>query len=341
MAKIRRHQGNLVIDWRDSKGKRHFERVVDRESGKRRLAEILKSGEKAVTSLTFQEYASKWLAGVKGEIAASTYQEYEAVLRNHIYPTVGTKAFSKVTKPMIRDLITDKRGEGYEPATIRNMLAPVRQMYNQAIEDGEPVGNPAAKFGKSNRGKQSTVINPLSKEEVSAFLKKTLELKPEFYPLFLCAVRTGLRRGELISLRAGDIDFEKRLIHVQRNFSRGSIKLPKSGRTRLVDMSAQLAKVLAELKRAPNAPVFQTTTGTQLDESNLYKSFQAFIKDAGLRRIRFHDLRHTFATQHLQNNISLAYIRDQLGHSSIKVTVDLYGHLLPGNQTANADMLDD
>lgn len=242
---------------------------------------------------------------------------------------------------MIRDLITAKRGEGYKPATIRNMLAPVRQMYNQAIEDGEPVGNPAAKFGKSNRGKQSTVINLLSKEEVSAFLKKTLELKPEFYPLFLCAVRTGIRRGELISLRAGDIDFEKRLIHVQRNFSRGSIKLPKSGRTRLVDMSAQLAKVLAELKRTPEAPLFQTTAGTQLDESNLYKSFQSFLKDAQLRRIRFHDLRHTFDTQHLRNNISLAYIRDQLGHSSIKVTADLYGHLLPGDQTANADLLDD
>ena len=74
MAKIRRHQGHLVIDWRDSKGKRHFERVADREAGKRRLAEILRTGEKAVTNLTFQEYALEWLAGVKGEIAASTYQ---------------------------------------------------------------------------------------------------------------------------------------------------------------------------------------------------------------------------------------------------------------------------
>lgn len=248
---------------------------------------------------------------------------------------------------MVRELITLKRKK-YEPATIRNMLAPVRGMYNQAIEDGESVGNPAAKFGKQNRGKQSTVINPYTKEEVSAFLKKTLELKPELYPLYLCAVRTGLRRGELIALKSSDIDFEKRLIHVQRTFSRGTIKAPKNGRTRLVDMSSQLAKVLAEMPGArddgPSGPpewLFKTTTGTHLDESNLYKTFQAFLADAQLRRIRFHDLRHTFATLHIKNNQSLAYIRDQLGHSSIKVTVDLYGHLTPGYNQNAADMLDD
>jgi integrase len=78
-----------------------------------------------------------------------------------------------------------------------------------------------------------------------------------------------------------------------------------------------------------------------LEPSNLYKAFQSFIEDAELRRIRFHDLRHTFATLHVSNNQSLAYIRDQLGHSSIKVTVDLYGHLVPGYNRTAADMLDD
>lgn len=149
---------------------------------------------------------------------------------------------------MIRDFITSKREE-YEPATVRNILAPVRGMYNQAIEDGESVGNPAAKFGKKNRGEQKTKINPLTKEETFIFLQETLKLEPQKYPLYLCAVRTGIRRGELIVLKASDIDFENRLIHVQRTLSRGKIKPPKNGRTRLVDMSAQLSKVLRELNR--------------------------------------------------------------------------------------------
>ena len=250
MATIRRHQGHLIIDWRDSNGKRHFERVPgdDRAKAKKRLGEILKSGEKAVIDGTFKDYGDNWLAGKKGELSETTYEEYEAVLRNHIYPVLGTKLFSKITKPMIRELITAKRGEGYEPATIRNMLAPVRGMYNQAIEDGETVGNPAAKFGKSNRKRSNSNINPYSKEEVSEFLKKALTAIPGRYPLYLCAVRTGIRRGELLVLKRSDIDFENRLIHVQRSLARhGKIKKPKSGKTRLVDMSAQLSKVLFEM----------------------------------------------------------------------------------------------
>jgi integrase len=287
--------------------------------------------------MTFKQYGEKWLEHKQGDLDTGTYDEYEAVLRNHVYPIIGDKLFTKVTKPMIRDLITAKRKEGYEAATIRNILAPVRGMYNQAIEDGEAIGNPAARFGKQNKGKQKTVINPYSKEEVSLFLKKTLELKPELYPLYLTAVRTGMRRGELLGLRWSDIDFEKKSIHVQRSLSRrGVLKPPKNGKTRLVDMSKQLAAVLYELPK-PDGPIFKLTKSTTV----LYNTFLQHLADAGLRKIRFHDLRHTFATLHIKNGQPLTYIRDQLGHSSIKVTADLYGHLVPGWNRSAADLLDD
>jgi hypothetical protein len=92
MACIRRYQGKLCVDWRDDLGKRHREVVADREAGKKRLAQILRTGEKASTKKTFKEYAQWWLENVaKGNIADSTYQEYEAVLRNHVFPIVGDK----------------------------------------------------------------------------------------------------------------------------------------------------------------------------------------------------------------------------------------------------------
>jgi hypothetical protein len=133
MATIRRYQGKLVVDWRDDLGERHREVVADREAGKKRLAQILRTDEKATTKKTFKQYAEWWLENVaKVNVADSTYQEYEAVLRNHVYPVFGDKRFSKITKPMMRESIAFKKKEGYEPATIRNILAPVRGMYNQS-----------------------------------------------------------------------------------------------------------------------------------------------------------------------------------------------------------------
>ena len=143
----------------------------------------------------------------------------------------------------------------------------------------------------------------------------------------------------MIALKASDIDYPRRLIHVQRTLSRGTLKPPKNGHDRYVDMSNQLAKVLYEMKRKGDEWQFQMSTGT-LDPSNLRKSFQRILVNGELRRIRFHDLRHTFPTLQIKNQ-SLPYIRDQLGHSSIKVTVDLYGHIKPGDFKNAADMLDD
>jgi len=87
--------------------------------------------------------------------------------------------------------------------------------------------------------------------------------------------------------------------------------------------------------------LFTTPQGTQLDPSNLRKVFVRALTAAKLRRVRFHDLRHTFASLLIEQGESLAYIRDQLGHSSIKVTVDTYGHLVPGGNRQAVDKLDE
>jgi integrase len=343
MAKIAKRRGKWVVDWYDPVTKKRSREVcADRDAAKRRLGEVLKSGERIGLKSTLKEYAEKWLEHMKNELVESTHQEYSAVLKNHIYPVFGDKAFSKITRAMIRDFIAAKRKEGYNRSTVRNMLAPIRGMYNQAADDGEPIDNPAARMGKQNkRTEPKPDINPYSPEEVPLMLAKALQLVPLYYALLLTAVRTGIRQGELIALRAFDVDFKNRFIHVQRSLSRGKLKLPKNGKAPFVDMSKQTAAVLQELKREPEDWLFQNSAGTQIDASNLRKMWEKFQKDAELRRIRFHDLRHTFASLHIQNGESLPYIRDQMGHSSIKVTVDFYRHLIPGGNREAADRLDD
>src|SRR4029453_12755718 len=144
MACVRKYRGHWVVDWRDPITKKRAIEVVEedtREAAKRRLAEILKTGEQVGSKATFKEYGDWWLENcAKGSIKASTYQEYEAVLKNHVYPLIGSKPFAKVTRAMIRELIAAKKKElrgkdeknqkaGFSQSTIRNIMAPVRGMF--------------------------------------------------------------------------------------------------------------------------------------------------------------------------------------------------------------------
>ena len=173
-------------------------------------------------------------------------------------------------------------------------------------------------------------------------------------------MRAGLRRGELVALTWGDIQFGQneddvnRYILVQRNYVHGQFTSTKSKKYRRVDLSRQLRTELLHLgdERLLEAYqqgktsimedlVFRAPEGGVLNPDNLYhRYFLPCLEHAGLRRIRFHDLRHTFGSLLIQGGASLAYVKDQMGHSSIQVTVDIYGHLLPGANVSYVDRLD-
>ena len=158
--------------------------------------------------------------------------------------------------------------------------------------------------------------------------------------------------GELFGLQWGDIDFNSRFVEVRRNIVRSRIETPKSGQLRRVDMSAQLTATLKELLRKRKEEylqkgeplpewVFINADGSPLDQHNFRKRvYLGLLAKAGLRQIRFHDLRHTFASLLLQQGESLTYVKEQMGHHSIQVTVDIYGHLIPGSNKQAVDRLD-
>jgi integrase len=221
------------------------------------------------------------------------------------------------------------------------------------MEDGLLTLNPAIKPGKFlPRISKRRAIDPLSCEEVATLLELAKAKAPRYYPLFLCAARTGLRQGELLALRWDDLNFAGRFVEVRRNFTHGSFTTPKSGEARRVDMSLGLRQVLQELQidrqlhavtqRWPAVPewVFCDERGRRLHHNPIRLLFHRLLREAGLRRVRFHDLRHTFASLLLQDGESPVYVKDQLGHSSIQITVDHYGHLIPGGNKQAVDRLD-
>jgi integrase len=243
--------------------------------------------------------------------------------------------------------------------TVRNIKLCLSSIMGSAEEDELIPANPAVGPGKKMRkllAKDSCKsVGFLTRAESSKFLDTVWQFFPWFYALFLTALRTGMRLGELLGLQPGDIHFDEGYIYVERTVVRGRIKpCLKNGKPRRVDMSQQLPatlKLLLEQRKRdskdngwlkPPVWLFYNKEGGFLDPANLRERiFKKVLEKAEMRPIRLHDLRHTFASQLVANKESLVYVKEQMGHSSIQVTVDLYGHLVPGSNRQAVDRLDD
>jgi Phage integrase family len=192
----------------------------------------------------------------------------------------------------------------------------------------------------------------LTREEAAHLVAISALHFPRWHPWILFALRTGLRLGELLALRWQAVDFHGGFILVDQNLVRGILTSPKSHQRRRVDMSQQLSAALLHWRRRLRARclkkgvemsewVFPSRQGPALEERNVQHVFTRMLLKAELRKIRIHDLRHTFASLLLQHGESVVYVKEQLGHSSIQITVDTYGHLIPGANRAAVDRLDD
>ena len=228
---------------------------------------------------------------------------------------------------------------------------------NLAVDDSIISVNPTHRLGNiygknklDSKGESSRKIDPLTRDELTLLLNTFREHFSKHFPLALTLSFTGVRLGEALALKWGDIDFNSRFIDVQRSFSRGKfLSTPKNGKSRRVDMSLQLTETLWRLKHERQKEcddvlewVFPNEVGNLINPNNWRRRiFYKALEKAELRQIRIHDLRHTYASLLIQAGESLAYVRDQLGHSSIKITVDTYGHLVPGANKQAVDKLDD
>lgn len=315
------------------------------------------------SGLTLEQYSRRWLKQhAEVRLKQSTIDSYSQLLRLYILPRFGQLQVTAIQRDQVKEFLSDwsARGE-LSRNTLRLMLCTLRVILNHAVEDGIIEHNPAEKLGGFTKTEKPVrQAEALTRAETETFLASVMVLCPEFYPLFLMALRAGLRKGELIAVKWGDIQFGEsaedpnRYILVQRNYSHGRFTTPKSKKPRRVDLSRELRAVLLELrdKRMLDAfvsgkagvgddLVFRSSAGTVLDPDNLvHYRFLPCLEHAGLRRFRFHDLRHTYGSLLIQDGAPLAYVKEQMGHSSIQITVDTYGHLIPGADIAWVDRLD-
>lgn len=303
---------------------------------------------------TFQAYAARWLdLYVKPLRRQSTYERYQQVLQRRVFPKIGRMPLDSITRGDIRTLLMGLLAEGLSWASVCLVRDVISGPMSYAVDEELIPANPVTGILKRAIMKrdQDNEIDPLTQEEVGIFLDTCRVHYPEYYPFFLCAFRTGMRLGELLALRWGDVDWRGRFILVRRSFRRGQTTGTKTGKQRRVDISEQLYEALQDLylqrkKQALASGLGEVTEvifhrhGEPMSQNSIRHVFKRVLRKAGLRDIRFHDIRHTYASLLLTAGVSPVYVKEQMGHSSIQMTVDIYGHLIPGSHRDQVNLLD-
>jgi integrase len=350
MGAIRKRGKHYVVDYYDATRRRRRETVGpnlhearqvlaqrewERRNGKFRLRR---------KAITMAEFLAKWeedylvVREQLGRLKGSTLVGYRVNLRRHILPFFGPLRIDEIALPHVREFVKVLLAKKLAPGSVCNAVALVKEMFKHAVQWGYLDTNPAQYVERPRVEVEEMEI--LTPPEIRRLLDAADE---PVRTLLLCAVLTGMRRGELLGLKWEDVDLEGSRIHVRRSLWRGKLITPKSRRSRrAIDMAPTLKAALARLPSRFKAElVFASPDGQPIDPDNFMKrDWARALRRANLRRIRFHDLRHTYASLLIAQGAHPKYIQAQLGHASIQTTLDRYGHLMPQIHEAEARKLD-
>jgi len=309
--------------------------------------------------LTVGKYLERWLKdAVQGTVRQSTYEVYGHMIHPHIVPGLGRLKLKNLTPTHVRAFYRDRLDSGLSPATVHKMHVVLHKALDGAVSDGLIPRNVAKGVKVPQASAKRKEIRPLTPEQARSLLEAVRGDRLE--ALFVLALTTGLRQGELLALTWEDVELEDAVLRVRRTITRSGGKVdvgpPKTNKSRRsVGLTASavealrdhLASQLEEMERIgslyrPGGLVFANESGGIINPSNLRnRSFARLLKRAGLPKIRFHDLRHTCATLLLSRNVNPKIVSEMLGHSSIAITLDTYSHVLPTMQENAVRALED
>lgn len=313
------------------------------------LGEIRRGSMRAPSAVTLAQAGIAWLAGAadgsirnrSGDVyKPSAIRGYEQALRLRVIPKLGKSKLAEVQRGQLQALVDELLRDGHQPSTIRNTLLPVRAIFRRAVARGEIAVNPTTGLElPAVRGTRDRIASP---EEAAALLAAL----PTDRAIWATAMYAGLRHGELRALRVEDIDLAAGVIRVERSWDPrvGPVEPKSRAGRRVVPIPTVLRSVLAEhllaltwnrglaFGRAADNPFNSEPVNTRA-----YKTW----RKAGLDRITLHECRHTFASLMIAAGVNAKALSTYMGHSSVTITFDRYGHLMPGNEQEAAGLLDD
>lgn len=318
-------------------------------------------------NLTVGEYLDRWLAEcVKGPVRESTFERYEYAIRPHIKPALGRVKLKSLTPTHVRGFYREKLdgsegSPGLASATVHKIHVVLHKALDQAVADGLIPRNVTRAVKVPSASLERKEITPLTAEEANRLIEVAIDESDRLQTLYVLAIHTGLRQGELLALRWEDLDLEEGALRVRRTLTyaggKHSLAEPKTRKSRrtvrlttlaIDSLKSHLERQIAEMERLgslykPSGLVFANETGGIISPSNLRnRSFARLLKHAGLPAgTRFHDLRHTCATLLLSKNVNPKIVSEMLGHANIAITLDTYSHVLPNMQEKAARALEE
>jgi integrase len=330
-----------------------------REEVQERLVAALSDVQKGIPipteRQTLAQFLQSWLAEVvKPSVRPKTLKTYDYIVKLHILPDLGNRVLTKLSPQDVQRFLNDKLKSGLSARTVRHINDTLRCALNMALKWGLVSRNVATLVGPPRI--QRKEIRSFAPEDARTFLKAIKGDRLE--ALFSVALSLGLRQGEALGLRWQDVDFDAGTLRVsfaiQRIEGRLQMVEPKTERSRRV---LPLPKTVVSALRAHRSRqleeklalgpewqetglVFTSSIGTPLEPRNVVRKFHALLKDAGLPRSRFHDLRHSCASLLLAQGVPARTVMEILGHSQISLTMNTYAHVMPAMKQDAMDLME-
>ncbi len=340
-------------------GRRRSFYAKTRQEVSRLLTEALRNRDMGVDVLgdrqTTSQYLESWLETCRPTLKARTWNRYVEYVRLHAIPIIGKTPLSKLSAQHLQALYARKLAEGLSPTTVRHLHAVLHRALDRAVRLGVVYRNVADMVDppRMSHREMATLMAKQARTLLETAAGERLEA------LYVLALTTGMRQGEMLALKWHDVDLDGSSLQVRGNLqnvggvyrivepktksSRRRIALPA---TTVEALRAHRTRQEGERQQASegwedNDLVFPNTIGRPLDGMNLIKYwFRPLLKRAGLPPIRFHDLRHTAATLLLAQGINVKVVSEMLGHADVSITLRIYAHVMPHMQQQAADAMD-
>lgn len=297
--------------------------------------------------MTFKSFVEHYKEDMQVRIKENTWETKEHIIRTKLTPYFGTLKMCNITAQQIitwqNELINykDENGKPYSPVYLKTIHNQLSAIFNHAAKYYNLRENPCKKAGSMGKKKNREMLF-WTKEEYLKFAEAMMD-KPISYYAFEMLYWTGIREGELLALTPADFDFEKRTVTINKSYQRLNgrdvITTPKTEKS---NRTITIPKFLAEEMQDYLKMLYDVGENDRMfiiTKSYLHNEMNRGSKEAGVKRIRIHDIRHSHVSHLIDLGFSATAIADRVGHESIDITYN-YAHLFPSKQTEMADKLD-